>query len=62
MSEANGGAAAVLPKELLRELHAFLCLEAPFLIRDLPRVASEAAFITLINSCILFSISFFWNI
>jgi len=41
MSKATGGAATVLPKELLRELHAFLCLEAPFLIRDLPQVASE---------------------
>jgi 2-oxoisovalerate dehydrogenase E1 component len=44
MSEANGDAAeAPLPKELLRELHAFLSLEAPFLIRDLPRVVSEDA-------------------
>ena len=43
MSEANGGAAQDLPKDLLRELHAFLSLEAPFLIRDLPRVASEDA-------------------
>lgn len=40
MSEASH---ATLPKELLRELHAFLSLEAPFLIRDLPQVASEAA-------------------
>ena len=43
MSEANGDAAEALPKELLRELHAFLSLEAPFLIRDLPQVASEDA-------------------
>jgi 2-oxoisovalerate dehydrogenase E1 component len=45
MSEANGDAVepAGLPRELLQELHAFLSLEAPFLIRDLPRVSSEEA-------------------
>ena len=30
-----------LPTDLLRELHGFLSLEAPFLIRDLPQVSSE---------------------
>ncbi len=32
---------APLTRDLLRELHAFLSLEAPFLIRDLPQVTSE---------------------
>lgn len=32
---------APLTRDLLRELHAFLSLEAPFLIRDLPQVATE---------------------
>jgi len=31
-----------LPDGLLRELHGFLSLEAPYLIRDLPQVRSEA--------------------
>ncbi len=30
-----------LPRRLLAELHGFLSLEAPFLIRDLPQVATE---------------------
>ena len=30
-----------LPRQLLRELHGFLSLEAPFLIRDLPQVSEE---------------------
>jgi 2-oxoisovalerate dehydrogenase E1 component len=30
-----------LPKDLLRDLHGFLSFEAPFLIRDLPRAATE---------------------
>lgn len=34
-------AASRLPPGLLEELHGFLSLEAPFLIRDLPRVSSE---------------------
>jgi 2-oxoisovalerate dehydrogenase E1 component len=41
MSDAKGAGTPALPRELLRELHAFLSLEAPFLIRDLPRVAGE---------------------
>ena len=32
---------APLTRDLLRELHAFLSLEAPFLIRDLPQVTTE---------------------
>jgi 2-oxoisovalerate dehydrogenase E1 component len=32
---------APLTRDLLRELHAFLSLEAPFLIRDLPQVKTE---------------------
>ncbi len=32
---------APLTRDLLRELHGFLSLEAPFLIRDLPQVATE---------------------
>lgn len=41
MSEAEGNGTSALPRDLLRELHAFLSLEAPFLIRGLPRVAGE---------------------
>ncbi len=41
MSDADGAATGALPRDLLRELHAFLSLEAPFLIRDLPQVAGE---------------------
>ena len=42
MSEPTEAPARQLSRELLRELHGFLALEAPFLIRDLPPVASEA--------------------
>lgn len=41
MSDSEGATAPDLPRDLLRELHAFLSLEAPFLIRDLPQVAGE---------------------
>ena len=42
MNDSDGAVTAALPEGLLRELHAFLSLEAPFLIRDLPQVATEA--------------------
>lgn len=42
MNDSDGALTPALPKELLRELHGFLSLEAPFLIRDLPQVATEA--------------------
>jgi len=41
MSEPDEPSATVLSKPLLQELHAFLSLDAPFLIRDLPQVSSE---------------------
>jgi 2-oxoisovalerate dehydrogenase E1 component len=41
MSEPEVPGSPALPDELLRELHGFLALEAPFLIRDLPQAASE---------------------
>ncbi|MDH3255653.1 MAG: thiamine pyrophosphate-dependent enzyme [Acidobacteriota bacterium] len=42
MSDASGDATSALPRELLVDLHGFLSLEAPFLLRDLPpRVSSE---------------------
>ncbi len=41
MAEALDRGGQELPESLLRELHGFLSLEAPFLIRDLPRAASE---------------------
>ncbi len=47
-------AASRLPPGLLEELHGFLSLEAPFLIRDLPRVSSveelEAALLERIGA------------
>ncbi len=42
MSDSAGAPPRALPKQLLRELHGFLSLEAPFLIRDLPQVSEEA--------------------
>ncbi len=42
MSDPAGAPPRALPKQLLRELHGFLSLEAPFLIRDLPQVHAEA--------------------
>ncbi|MEE8277447.1 MAG: dehydrogenase E1 component subunit alpha/beta [Thermoanaerobaculia bacterium] len=42
MTEPGAQPRRSLPTDLLRELHGFLSLEAPFLIRDLPRVSSEA--------------------
>ncbi len=41
MSDSAGAPPRTLPTNLLRELHGFLSLEAPFLIRDLPQVATE---------------------
>ena len=41
MTEALDAEPQTLPKDLLRDLHGFLSLEAPFLIRDLPRADSE---------------------
>ena len=41
MPDSAGAAPRTLPKNLLRELHGFLSLEAPFLIRDLPPVSEE---------------------
>ncbi len=41
MPELEESESPALPDELLRELHGFLALEAPFLIRDLPQTASE---------------------
>ncbi|MCZ6508356.1 MAG: thiamine pyrophosphate-dependent enzyme [Acidobacteria bacterium] len=41
MSEVLDAKAQTLPGDLLRDLHGFLSLEAPFLIRDLPRADSE---------------------
>jgi pyruvate/2-oxoglutarate/acetoin dehydrogenase E1 component/TPP-dependent pyruvate/acetoin dehydrogenase alpha subunit len=42
MSEMTGREMPTLPRELLVDLHGFLSLEAPFLIRDLPpQVGSE---------------------
>ncbi len=41
MPEAPEEAPPALPDELLRELHGFLALEAPFLIRDLPQASCE---------------------
>jgi 2-oxoisovalerate dehydrogenase E1 component len=41
MPDSAGAAPRTLPKDLLRELHGFLSLEAPFLIRDLPPVSEE---------------------
>ena len=41
MSDSEGASTQALSRDLLRELHAFLSLEAPFLIRDLPQVEGE---------------------
>jgi len=41
MTNATEGEAEDLAEDLLPELHGFLSLEAPFLIRDLPRADSE---------------------
>jgi 2-oxoisovalerate dehydrogenase E1 component len=41
MPDSAGAPPRTLPKNLLRELHGFLALEAPFLIRDLPPVSDE---------------------
>ncbi len=41
MPDSAGAPPRALPKNLLRDLHGFLSLEAPFLIRDLPQVESE---------------------
>ncbi len=42
VKESAGTVKGALPRELLADLHGFLSLEAPFLIRDLPaRVRSE---------------------
>ncbi len=41
MTDAHESSGRPLPAGLLRELHGFLSLEAPFLIRDLPQVSSE---------------------
>jgi len=41
MTEALDTESQTLGKDLLRDLHGFLSIEAPFLIRDLPRAASE---------------------
>jgi 2-oxoisovalerate dehydrogenase E1 component len=41
MSESDESSSTVLSKALLQELHAFLSLDAPFLIRDLPQVSTE---------------------
>ncbi|MEZ5331646.1 MAG: dehydrogenase E1 component subunit alpha/beta [Thermoanaerobaculia bacterium] len=41
MAQPVESGSPALPEELLRELHGFLSLEAPFLIRDLPQARSE---------------------
>jgi pyruvate/2-oxoglutarate/acetoin dehydrogenase E1 component/TPP-dependent pyruvate/acetoin dehydrogenase alpha subunit len=41
MTEALDATSQALAADLLRDLHGFLSLEAPFLIRDLPRSAVE---------------------
>jgi 2-oxoisovalerate dehydrogenase E1 component len=41
VTEATDAGARALSTGLLRDLHGFLSLEAPFLIRDLPRADSE---------------------
>ena len=41
MSQPVESGSPALPEELLCELHGFLSLEAPFLIRDLPQAHSE---------------------
>ncbi len=40
-SQSGSASAGSVPEEFLRELHGFLSLEAPFLIRGLPQVATE---------------------
>jgi len=41
MTEALDADSQTLSQDLLQDLHGFLSLEAPFLIRDLPRAANE---------------------
>ena len=40
-NQTGGASGSGVPEEFLRELHGFLALEAPFLIRGLPQVATE---------------------